>query len=97
MMTVSGLPVGRNAFAFRWITLSKQPFSADEVGMPDQCLSPKEVATLLGVSERTATRLLCSGAVEAFKVRGKLWRTTAAKVAAYQQREFARYRIGNAA
>ena len=58
----------------------------------EPCVSPKDVAAMLAIGERTATRLMQTGAIEAFKLRGKLWRTTPAKVAAYQKREFGRWR-----
>jgi excisionase family DNA binding protein len=48
------------------------------------CLSPKQVAALLGVSERTAARLMASGAIHAFRVGPKLLRTTRAKLLEYQ-------------
>lgn len=57
-----------------------------------QCLSAKEVAALLGLSQRTVTRMLRAGEIAGFKVNDKLWRTTAAKVADYQERGFRRYR-----
>ena len=60
--------------------------------MLHKCLSAKETAEALGISERTSIRLMRSGEIEAFKLHGKLWRTTAAKVSAYQKREFARWR-----
>lgn len=37
----------------------------------------------LGVSERTACRLLAEGAVQGFRLRGKLWRTTPAALESY--------------
>lgn len=58
----------------------------------ERCLSAKEVAVILGVSERTVTRLMRRGRVEAFKMNDKLWRTTAAKVSEYQSGEFQRQR-----
>lgn len=39
-------------------------------------LCPKEVAEQLGVSPRTAQRLLSSGTIGAMRVGAKLWRTT---------------------
>lgn len=59
--------------------------------MLEKCLCPKEVATLLGISERTAIRLMLSRQLAAFKVNGKLWRTTASRVRAYQSTQFARW------
>jgi hypothetical protein len=41
------------------------------------------VAVRLGVSERTACRLLAEGAVQGFRLRGKLWRTTPAALESY--------------
>lgn len=58
----------------------------------EKCLCAKEVATVLGISERSATRLMASGELEAFKVRGKLWRTTPSKLREYKLREFNSYR-----
>jgi excisionase family DNA binding protein len=57
----------------------------------DRCLCAKEVATVLGVSERTALRLMRSGEVEAFRV-GKLWRTTPDKIEAYRSSAFEKCR-----
>ncbi len=59
-------------------------------------LDAKAVAAALGVSARTAQRLLASGQIPALKV-GKLWRTNEESVAAYVQRGFARYRRERAA
>jgi hypothetical protein len=57
-----------------------------------RCLCAKEVGAILGVSERSALRLMSSGQIESFRCGGKLWRTTTAKVKDYQEREFERYR-----
>lgn len=46
-------------------------------------LSAKEVAARLGVCERTAIRLMQSGAIRGFQVGGKLWRTRPEIVDAY--------------
>lgn len=59
-------------------------------------LDAKAVAAALGVSERTAQRLMRKGELAALKV-GKLWRTNEESVAAYVQRGFARYRRERAA
>lgn len=45
-------------------------------------LCAKEIAVRLGVSERTATRLLKSGEIAGFRV-GKLWRTTELHLESY--------------
>lgn len=63
----------------------------------EPCLSAKEVATILGVGERSATRLMKSGQLSAFKINGGPWRTTRAKVVEYQRREFERYQMPKAA
>ena len=54
-------------------------------------ICPKEAATLLGVSVRTAQRLMRQGEIAACKI-GKLWRTQAEDVAAYRARAYERYR-----
>ncbi len=56
------------------------------------CLCPKEVASLLGVSERGALRLMVSGEINSFRVGKKLWRTTAEMVETYKAKSFERYR-----
>lgn len=43
----------------------------------------KEVADQLGVSERTAARLLAEGSIQAFKMNGGRWRTTHDALKAY--------------
>ncbi len=57
----------------------------------DPCLCAKDVAVLLGVSERTAARLMSAGEIEAFRIR-RLWRTTRDRVEAYKLAGFDRYR-----
>jgi excisionase family DNA binding protein len=54
-------------------------------------IDAKKVAELLGVSARTAQRLMRRGELPAFQI-GKLWRTETEHVAAYQAREYERYR-----
>jgi excisionase family DNA binding protein len=54
-------------------------------------LCPKEVARTLGVSERTAARLMASGEIASFRV-GKLWRCQLADVERYVERQYRRYR-----
>jgi len=49
-------------------------------------LGPKDIAQILGISERGASRLLRSGVLPAFRV-GKLWRTSEARLAAYVEQE----------
>ena len=56
------------------------------------CLCPKEVASLLGVSERQALRLMAAGEIESFRAGRKLWRTTNEMVEAYKAKGFERYR-----
>ncbi|MGH9345069.1 MAG: helix-turn-helix domain-containing protein [Terriglobia bacterium] len=55
-------------------------------------LCPKETAELLGVSARTAQQLMKDGAVPAFRVGRKLWRTTRQALDGYALEELARYR-----
>lgn len=57
----------------------------------EPCLAPKEVAALLGISERSALRLMASQEIESFRV-GRLWRTTADRVAAFIRRQIERTR-----
>jgi excisionase family DNA binding protein len=52
-------------------------------------LCAKDVANRLGIEPRTAARLMAGGEIEAFKLSGKVWRTTAAAVEAYVSRELA--------
>jgi hypothetical protein len=60
----------------------------------DTCLAPKEVAYLIGTSERTAQRLMATNAIESFRVGPgeKLLRTTRSRVQTYQAGAFERYR-----
>lgn len=60
----------------------------------EQSLAPKEVAGLIGTSERTAQRLMSLNRIASFRVGPgeKLLRTTRSRVAAYQERAFERYR-----
>jgi excisionase family DNA binding protein len=53
-------------------------------------LCPKDVARLLSVSPRTASRLMASGEIESCRVGPRHWRlrTTAERVFRYQQRRF---------
>ena len=55
-----------------------------DIPTPVRCLviGTKEVAVLLGTSERTAHRLLRDKSIRAFKMRG-CWRTTTAMVTDY--------------
>lgn len=53
-------------------------------------LCAKEVAGLLGVSERSAARLMRKGEIKAFKMSGAIWRTTLRYVREYVVREMAR-------
>lgn len=46
-------------------------------------LCPKEVATELGVSERSARRYMASGVIPSFRVGPKLWRCWPASLAQY--------------
>ena len=48
----------------------------------EQLLGPKDIAQIMGISERGATRLLKAGELPALRV-GKFWRTTPARLAAY--------------
>lgn len=50
-------------------------------------LAAKEVAAMLGVSRRTAQRLMREQAIHSFKVGEKLWRTTRQAVLEYAERE----------
>ena len=59
-------------------------------------LCAKEVGLSLGVSTRTAQRLLNTGEIAAFRV-GKLLRTTEAEIGIYVARQFERYRRGGKA
>ena len=59
-------------------------------------LCGKEIASRLGVSERTATRLLKSGEIAGFRV-GKLWRTTELHLESYVAGRFQREREQRAA
>lgn len=52
-------------------------------------LCAKDVAKRLGVEPRTAARMMATGEIEAFKLSGKVWRTTTAAVDAYVARQFA--------
>lgn len=56
--------------------------------MDNALLCPKQVADVLGISERSATRLLSTGAIHGLRV-GRLWRTTASKVREYTERGMA--------
>ncbi|MGA2343444.1 MAG: helix-turn-helix domain-containing protein [Steroidobacteraceae bacterium] len=49
-------------------------------------MGTKEVAVRLGVSERTAARMMQDGSLQAFQLRGKLWRTTHAALESYIDR-----------
>ena len=51
--------------------LAKQASIGGPETMTAQCLSPKEVAALLGLSQRTVTRLLRAGDIAGFKVHDK--------------------------
>ena len=62
-----------------------------QAAQPKSCLCPKEVATLLGISERGAVRLMSSGEIASFRV-GKPWRTFPEHVTAYQFRCLDRFR-----
>jgi excisionase family DNA binding protein len=55
-------------------------------------LCPKEVAGELGVSERTARRLMREQSIESFRVGDKLWRTHKARVLEYVAGQYGRYR-----
>ncbi len=57
------------------------------------CVCPKEVAQILGISERSALRLMATGEIESFRAGRKLWRTTLAKLERYQQSGFERQRF----
>ena len=48
----------------------------------EELLGPKDIAQILGISERGATRLLASGEIAALRV-GKLWRATDLDFEAY--------------
>lgn len=50
-------------------------------------LCAKEVAVILGVSERSAARLMRRGEIKAFKMSGAIWRTTSKYVGEYVLRE----------
>lgn len=50
-------------------------------------LCAKEVALILGVSERSAARLMRKGEIKAFKMSGAIWRTTVRYVREYVERE----------
>jgi excisionase family DNA binding protein len=54
--------------------------------------SPKEVAHALGVSPRTAQRLMASGEIVSFRVGPKLWRCHVAAVECYLAAQLTRYR-----
>ncbi len=54
-------------------------------------LCAKEVGLSLGVSTRTAQRLMNTNAIATFRV-GKLLRTTEAEIGFYVSRQFERYR-----
>jgi excisionase family DNA binding protein len=54
-------------------------------------LAPKEVAGQLGISERTAARLMAEQRIESFRV-GRLWRTTQERLELYVSKQFERYR-----
>lgn len=56
----------------------------------DRLLCAKQVADMLGVSERTAAGLLRSGEIEGFKLSGRRWRTRHAAVQHYIERCLAR-------
>jgi len=56
-------------------------------------LSPKDVATQLGISERTVRRMLNEGRLPGFRVGTKLWRTEQGFVDEYvREGQCARYR-----
>jgi hypothetical protein len=55
-------------------------------------LCPKEIAGMLGVSVRSAQRLMASGDIESFKCGPRLWRTTQEQLSLYVADQFARYR-----
>jgi excisionase family DNA binding protein len=46
-------------------------------------LCPKEIAAQLGISARTAQRLLKSGEIRAWRAGFKVWRTTQEELARY--------------
>lgn len=52
-------------------------------------LGPKEVAGQLGISERTAARLMSSGEIESMRAGQKLLRTTQAHLNDYRVAQFA--------
>ena len=56
---------------------------------PPQLLKPQEVADRLHVSASTARGLMRSGAIAAIRtgVKGKLWRTSAAALQGYMERQ----------
>ncbi len=54
-----------------------------------QLLCAKDVARRLGIEPRTAARLMATGEIEAFKLSGKVWRTTAVAVESYVARQLA--------
>jgi len=55
-------------------------------------LCPKDVATYLNVSERTAQRLMSKNDVPSFRVGAKLLRTDLEHLSKYVARQFQRYR-----
>ena len=61
------------------------------------CVCPKEVAQILGISERSALRLMAGGEIESFRAGRKLWRTTLSKIERYQQAGFDRRRLSPSA
>ena len=63
--------------------------------MDERDLSPGEVASKLGVSERTVLREIHAGALVAHRVRG-VWRIEADEVRAYRARNLARIESGEA-
>jgi excisionase family DNA binding protein len=57
-------------------------------------LCPKEVAHVLGTSERTARRLMASNQLESLRIGGKLLRTRPHDLAEYLEREREMHRLG---
>jgi excisionase family DNA binding protein len=53
-------------------------------------LCAKQVAARLGVSERSAAKLLRRGEIQGFKLGGRVWRTTEEAVLEYLRRELER-------
>jgi hypothetical protein len=51
--------------------------------LADNCLCAKEVAGILGISERGALELMRTGVIPSFRAGQKLWRTRRIYVEAY--------------